>query len=145
VAHRDALDNLSRWCMLCAPDLFGGSTIANRLERRWHEGAESCADARAIDGDAVRAFHLASALIKVARLSTGWTGRLPAPSWSTLHDSALLELRVHRLVNGQVPPAGPLPSRFLYIAVGLAGLGVSVPLLAGTIHRVTEALVAVLP
>jgi hypothetical protein len=144
VAHLDAFDNFSRWCMLCAPDFLTGSAIAGRLEEHWRELAECRADSRAVRGDTARAVDLASALIKVARLSANWSGKLPAPSWSTLHDSALLELRVRRLVNG-LPPAEPLPSRFGAIALSAAGLIVAVPLLAGTIHRVTEALVAALP
>ena len=145
VAHRDAFDNISRWCMICAPDLLSGSPIANQLEQGWRAAAESRADARAIQGDTTRACHLASALIKVARLSAGWTGRLPVPSWSGLNDCALLEMRVRRLVNGLAPLAEPLPNRFRLAAVTLAVLVVAVPLLAQPIHRATEALVAFLP
>ena len=80
VAHRDAFDNLARWAMRCAPDLLSDSSIGNRLEQDWRAAAESRADARATRGDTARAVHLASALIKVARLSSGWTGKMPAPS-----------------------------------------------------------------
>jgi len=145
VAHLDAFDNFSRWCMFCAPDFLSGSAIAGRLEEHWREAAECRADSRAVQGDTGRAVDLAAALIKVARLTANWSGRLPAPSWSTLHDSVLLELRVRRLVSGLVPPAEPLPSRFRTIGLGFAGLIVAIPLLAETIHRVTEALVAALP
>ena len=145
VAHLGAFDNFSRWCMLCAPDFLSGSAIAGRLEERWREAAECCADSRAVQGDTGRAVDLASALIKVARLSANWSGRLPAPSWSTLHDSVLLELRVRRLVSGRLPPAEPLPSRLRTMGLGLGGLIVAIPLLAETIHRVTEMLVGALP
>ncbi len=145
VAHRDAFDNLSRWVMRCAPDLLSDSSIGNRLEQDWRAAAESRADARATRGDTARAVHLASALIKVARLSSGWTGKMPAPSWSTLHDSALLELRVRHLVNGVFPPAEPLPTVSRMLAVCIAGAFVTTPLLAGAIHHLTETLVAFLP
>jgi hypothetical protein len=145
VAHRDAFDNFTRWAFVCAPDLLVGSAIAKRLEQEWCDAAEFRADAGATQGDEARALHLASALIKVARLSAVWTGRSPDPFWSTLHNSALLELRVRQLVSGRVLPARPLPSPFLTIGVCLAGTIVAGPLLAGTIHRLTEALVSLLP
>jgi len=143
-AHRDELDNISRWCMICAPDLLSGSTVANQLEEDWHAAAESRADARATRGDTTRAADLASALIKVARLSAGGAGRLPAPAWSRLNDCALLELRVRRLVNG-LAAAEPRGNRFRVAAVTLGVLVVAVPLLAQPLHRATEALVAFLP
>ena len=145
VAHRDAFDNLTRWAFICAPDFLGGSTIAKRLEQEWREAAELRADAQASRGDAGRAVDLASALIKVARLSAAWTGQSPAPSWSTLHDSALLELRVRHLMNGSVLRVEPLPSPLLTMTVCLAATIAAVPLLAETVHRLTETLVAVLP
>lgn len=145
LAHRDAFDNLTRSAFMCAPDLLSGSAIAKRLEQGWREAAEFWADAQASRGDAARAVHLASALIKVARLSAAWTGPSAAPSWSTLHDSALLELRVRQLVNGSVPPAEPLPHPLLTMAVCIAGTIVAVPLFAETIHHITESLVAILP
>jgi hypothetical protein len=145
LAHRDALDNISRWCMICAPDLLSGSAIARQLEEDWRAAAESRADAKATGGDTGRACHLASALIKVARLSAGWTGRLPAPSWSRLNDCALLELRVRRLVDGLEPLAEAGANRFRLAAIALGGLLVAAPLLAEPIHRATEAIVAFLP
>ena len=145
LAHGDELDNISRWCMICAPDLLTGSAIASRLEEDWRAAAESRADARATAGDPARACHLASALIKVARLSAGWTGRLPAPSWSRLDDCALLELRVRRLVTDLAPLAEPRANGLRLTAIALGVLFVAVPLLAEPIHRATEAIVAFLP
>jgi beta-lactamase regulating signal transducer with metallopeptidase domain len=144
-AHRDAFDNLTRWAFVCAPDLLCGSATAKRLEQEWCDAAEFRADARATRGDAARRLQLAAALIKVARLSAVWTGKSPAPFWSALHNSALLELRVRHLVNGQLPPPDPFPAPFLTVAITLLGTIVALPLVAETIHRVTEVLVAVLP
>ena len=144
-AHRDAFDNLTRWAFACAPDLLVRSATAKRLEQEWSDAAEFRADARATRGDAARGLQLAAALIKVARLSAVWTGKSPEPFWSTLHSSALLELRVRHLVNGQLPPPDPFPAPFLIIAIAFAGTIVAAPLIAETIHRITEALVAVLP
>jgi hypothetical protein len=145
LAHWDAFDNLARWCMACAPDFLTGSPVARQFEHDWHVAAESRADARAIAGDPVRAVHLASALIKVARLSALPTGGIPVPSWSTLSDSELLEWRVHCLLSGTLPETDTLPRLGLFAAaLGISLLAV-VPVLAGPVHRLTEALVALLP
>ena len=145
IAHRDAFDNLARWCMLCAPDFLRGSAIAMRLERDWHAAAESRADARAIRGDKARAVHLASALLKVARLSAKWTQQFPAPSWSALNDADLLEWRVHRLLAGALPEADPVRRPVSSVLLILLSVIVAAPLLAEPLHKLTEALVALLP
>lgn len=145
LAHRDAFDNLARWGMRCAPDCFGHTRVARRIEEAWHAATEARADARAIDGDARRAVHLASALVKVARLAAD---RAVAPFvtvWSTLHDRALLEWRVRRLVSGAIPTDGPRRPRALAAAtLFIIFLGGALTF-SGTVHRLTETLVSVLP
>lgn len=145
VAHRDAFDNLARWCMRCAPDFLTGSRVAARLEHAWHVAAESRADARAIRGNRARAVDLASALIKVARLSAATTGQVSVPSWSTLNDCELLEWRVQRLLNGSVPPIPSLPRVGLVVATLVLSVLIVVPIVAGPVHRLTETLIALLP
>jgi len=146
LAHRQAFDNLARWAMLCAPDFFGSSRAARRLEREWHAAAESLADARAVRGDSVRAVHLASALVKVARLAALEPAAPLVPAWSTLNDPPLLERRVRRLVTGAVPLAASRRSRIVPSVMTLAAsLLVVVPAFAGMIHQLTEALVNLLP
>jgi hypothetical protein len=145
LAHRDAFDNLARWCMWCAPDFLVGSSVASRLEHDWHVAAESRADARAIRGDRDRAIHLASALVKVARLSSFRRASVSVPAWSTLNDSELLEWRVQRLLSGSLPKAHARP-RHGFIATTLAiSVLIAAPVLGGPIHRLTEALIAFLP
>ncbi len=144
VAHREAFDNLARWAMLCAPDFLCRSAAAARLEHAWHVAAESRADTRATAGDHTRAVHLASALIKVARLSASSSHRA-VPSWSTLNDSELLEWRVQRLLTGgrcENPSFPPLGSLIATLAVSVL---IAAVVFGGPIHRLTEALVAVLP
>jgi hypothetical protein len=144
-AHRDAFDNLARWCMHCAPDFLSGSAVASRLEHAWHVAAESRADAKAIRGNSTRALHLASALIKVARLSAIQGGSVSVPAWSTLNDSELLEWRVHRLLSGPLPQSDR-PHRLGYLATPVAiFLLIAAPVLAESVHRLTEALVAFVP
>jgi beta-lactamase regulating signal transducer with metallopeptidase domain len=146
LAHKQAFDNLARWAMLCAPDFFGISGAARRLERDWHAAAESLADARAVRGDSIRAVHLASALVKVSRLAAQGPAAVPVPAWSTLNDPPLLERRVRRLVTGAVPLATPGRPRLVPAAVTLAAsLLVAIPAFAGMVHRLTETLVNLLP
>jgi len=145
VAHRDASDNLARWCMLCAPDFLAGTSVASRLEHAWHVAAESRADARAICGNQARAVHLASALIKVARLSAQATGRVSVPAWSTLNDSELLEWRVQRLLSGSLPSTPSLPRLGLIATTFVISVVIVAPILAGPVHRLTETLIAFLP
>jgi beta-lactamase regulating signal transducer with metallopeptidase domain len=145
LAHRDACDNVTRASMLCAPDLFGGSRRAGRLEKAWHEAAESLADSRAVGGDRVRAVHLASALVKVARLSASAAAR-PQPAWSTLNDPSLLERRVRRLVSGALAPAMPYGHRVGATLIAAGGIFLAgIPLTGGSVHRLTEYLVQLLP
>jgi beta-lactamase regulating signal transducer with metallopeptidase domain len=145
LAHREAFDNLVRWAMLCAPDFFGHSIRARRLEADWHEAAESLADARAVRGDRVRAVHLASALVKVAKLAARGPRTTAIPAWSTLNDPPLLERRVRCLLSEAPPSLAPRAPRLrmtLTLVVGLVG---AVPAAAESIHRVTEHLVNLLP
>jgi hypothetical protein len=143
LAHRGAFDNLKRFAIVCAPDLFGFSSVARRLEDGWRAQAESLADARAVNGNGRRALDLASALVKVARLGVDARSPLTSPAWSTLHDSPLLEMRVRRLLTG-VPPAAdrPLRSRpIAFAAVLVVGLAVTGTALAGAVHQLTESIV----
>jgi beta-lactamase regulating signal transducer with metallopeptidase domain len=144
VAHREAFDNLARWSMLCAPDFLAKSEVGSRLEHAWHVAAESLADATAARGDETRAVQLASALVKVARLAAVSGQRAPAPSWSTLNDSELLERRVERLLAGGAHTLPPSRLRFLG-ASALMALCVALPVFIPPIHRLTESLVALLP
>jgi hypothetical protein len=146
-AHRHALDNLKRCAMFCAPDLFGGSAAAVRLEERWREQTEHQADRRAVGGDATRAMHLASALLKVARLGAPPAGLAAAPVWSSFHDPALLESRVRRLLSEPHarPDTGRRPA---YAAVAAATTVAAIAWATGAFHAVhllTESLIAVLP
>ena len=94
IAHRQSLDNLKRFMMHVAPDLFGWTGVARELEERWQTEAECEADASAAGGDGQRAVLLASALVKVARLGGMGHLRSPSPAWSAFHVPTLLELRV---------------------------------------------------
>ena len=146
-AHRLSLDNLQRFVMFCAPDVFGGAALARDIEARWRATAEWLADARAVHGDGVRAVRLASALVKVSRLASPAVAFVTSPAWSTLHDPPLLELRVRRLVGGHAPDAG-IPRRgyaagagALLVAMLVSAAAVAYP----SVHVLTETLLRLIP
>lgn len=145
LAHHDARDNLKRVLVACSPDLLTLWPAGRELERRWREEVEFTADARAVDGDARRAVSLASALLKVARLSPA--GPVPA-ACSPLYDGSLLEARVDRLL---VPDGGrPQPPRPLAWFLSVGGMTLATSLLAAEgawlgVHAATEGLIRLLP
>lgn len=147
MAHRRAFDNLKRLAMFCAPDLFGSSATARRLEDRWRETAELTADARAVDGDQRRAVHLASALVKVARLGTIPLAAFDSRVWSTLHTPGLLETRVRRLAGSGALPVAPSAGSDLIVCASIIALVVlaSVAVPPQAVHQITESLVRILP
>lgn len=146
-AHLWWRDNVVRAAMFCAPDCFGWTRRARQLEERWRAEVEYRADAQAAGGDGARAMVLASALVKVARLSAGPRRPPAAQLFSAFHDPDLLETRVRRLVDGP-PPSNDAPRR-LWVAWPLLMLATSVSIwvldLAYPLHLVTETLISRLP
>jgi Zn-dependent protease with chaperone function len=94
-AHAREHDNLRRLAMAAAPDVLGLCAGGSRLDAAWKQAAEFAADeaaARGRDGG----LHLASALLKVARLATGPLEPVPA---SALYHGEPIAERVRRLVD----------------------------------------------
>jgi Zn-dependent protease with chaperone function len=147
IAHRRSGDNLKRFVMFCAPDLFGWLPAARQLENQWLAEAECQADDHAVMGDDTRAVALASALVKVAQLRCRAGLVLQSAAWSAFHVPTLLETRVRRLVSE--PLTAPARSRRQWGSV--AAVAIAVPLgvwllgFSHTLHVVTEAMVTYLP
>lgn len=132
--------------MRCLPDLFQYTSGAGRLERLWSYEAECLADARAAGASPERAAHLASAVIKVARLAEG-VSPAPVPAWSPFHEPGCS--KPARLVASRAPAVPPETPRFrsrLLVAALVAGIGIAwrvgVP---HSLHALTERLIAGLP
>ena len=143
LAHRRVGDNLTRVLMHVAPDFFGLTSEAVRVERLWGAEAECLADARAVSGRRDRARNLASALIKVARL--GRAERPLSPAWSLFHEPALLETRIRRLV--ECPPAVKRP-RTLEQACIVCGVVIAAAWAAGIprhLHVLSEIVLSRFP
>ena len=84
VGHSRARDNLKRLLMRAAPDLLTATPAARAIERRWASAAEHRADRMAADDSPVARCALASALVKVARLTPAMTplASRSARSWT---------------------------------------------------------------
>jgi beta-lactamase regulating signal transducer with metallopeptidase domain len=139
-AHVDAHDNLTRLLFVAAPVVPYVSGINAEIERAWIAAAEDAAD------DAARrersATALASALTKVARLSTG---RAPQLCASAILSGSGVEHRVRRLL-GSAPeePHRGWPST-LTGCVAAAGLLALSPEALRTVYDFTEHCVRNLP
>lgn len=132
-AHARRRDNLRR--LLVGACAGAGS----REAAAWRRAAELAADERAADSPA-RAVDLASALVRVARLS-------PAPSFettalSTIHDGGSLDLRVQRLLACDgLPVARPrLGGTFVLVSLACS-LALGWRPLFSSVHALVEVLV----
>jgi Zn-dependent protease with chaperone function len=136
-AHLAARDNLKLLLLVTAPDALAWTPLAATLTACWRAAAEREADQRATGGDCGRRLALASALIKVARLTQGRDPPHPALGMPVATDD--VPGRVRALLG---PPARPARARVL---LALAGCALLVPLLALThypqLHELIEQLV----
>ena len=137
-AHMRARDNLKLLMLLTLPDALAWLPTGGALTERWRAATELEADERASGSDPRKRVALASALIKVARLSIA-SGR---PRKAARVGAPLngLEQRIRRLLAP--PPAirGGFPGRRLLTCALLVPL-LAVPLYS-SVHRLIEALVA---
>ncbi len=137
-AHIAAADNLKLALLHGCPDLIGALPFGAALVSRWKAAAEFDADERAAGADRARRLALASALIKVARL----TGR--RESCDTTHVMAVaadpVEERVRRLLSA-APSSRRGPLRYWLIGCALATPIAALPAY-GALHRCIELLVA---
>ena len=137
-AHMSARDNLKRLLLLTMPDALAWLPTGSALTERWRAATELEADERASGTDPRQRLALASALIKVARLSLA-SGRPRRASRVSAPVSGL-EHRVRRLLAPSVAIPRGFPGRRLLTCALLVPL-LAVPLYA-SVHRLIEALVA---
>lgn len=139
-AHMDARDNLKLLLLLTLPDALAWSTTGSALTEQWRAATELEADERASGADLRKRVALASALIKVARLSLA-SGRPRRASRASTPLSGL-EHRVRRLLA----PYPVTATQRSFSGRRLLTCALLVPLLAvplyASVHRLIEALVA---
>ena len=137
-AHRDARDNLKLLAVLSMPDVLAWLPAGRALTAQWRAATELEADERASGTDARKRVALASALIKVARLTVE-RGRPPRTARLSGRFGGL-EHRIRRLLAPSPGGTRAFPGR------RIASSALLVPLLAmplyALVHRVIEVLVA---
>jgi hypothetical protein len=119
---------------------------ASATAAAWRQAAERAADAHAASSPR-QAVHLASALLKIARLPAART--LERTVLSTIHDGGSLEARVRHLIAVQptVHAEQPLPTSAVLVPLlpAAAALGLNWSALLRSAHALTEAAVRHLP
>lgn len=137
-AHLSARDNLKLLLLLISPDVLAWLPAGRALKERWRVAVELEADERATGSDRHKRLELASALVKVARLSICARDRLPPLSLSIALDN--VEGRVRQLLA----PASNAPRNISTKAALTCVLlipAIAVPFL-GTVQQIVESLVA---
>jgi Zn-dependent protease with chaperone function len=145
-AHHQTRDNLKRLLVACSPDLLGIWPGGRALERQWREAVEFAADARAVSGSERRGVLLASALLKVARMTPA-TG-VPAAGIG-FYNGAPISERINRLLAPRLEE-DPAPRLGRAWSVSLWGMTLLVAIASAEgawfgVHLATEGLVRLLP
>ena len=137
-AHIAARDNLKLLMLAASPDALAWTPVGTTVAKRWRIAAEFAADERATGPDPRRRIALASALIKVARLSIASDRRLPELSMPVGVDD--VEGRVRRLLSAPPTRHQTSAAKSLLVCAAL------IPMLAvpfyGFVHELIEILVA---
>jgi Peptidase family M48 len=145
LGHQRGFDNLKRLMMRSAPDLLTCFPAARVIEQRWAGAAEHLADRIGGRDSAAARCALASALVKVARL----TPTVPANGEpiSTLISGGEIASRVQRLLSDDdfVPSARSWRLGGLSVLAALVAVGLAYSPLLHSVHELTEVLVHSLP
>lgn len=138
VAHVSAHDNMKLLLQIVSPDPLAWMSAGNALTERWRAAAELEADARAGSCDSRKRVTLASALLKVARLSSRLEPRSLGLGMPIVVDD--VEGRVRELLSPVPMPQKSLPVTALLacaLLIALAGVPIE-----PSVHESIESLVA---
>ncbi|HEV8346956.1 MAG TPA: M48 family metalloprotease [Vicinamibacterales bacterium] len=143
--HSRAWDNLKRLAMCAVPDLLTTTGVARTIERRWASAAEHAADRMCGRADAAMRCALASALVKVARLTP--PEPIVAEPISTLIGGGEIAARVRVLLDDRAaaPERRRRSLEWLGAAIVAAVLASTYGPLLRSVHELTEILVHSLP
>jgi Zn-dependent protease with chaperone function len=142
--HLDRRDNLRRLMMSTTPDVLAWLPASARLFADWREAAEQAADDDAARAGEDGRLHLASALVKVARLASGRPARDLMPA-SALYCGEGLDSRVRRLLTPARAAATTSRRRSARTLAGLAALATIVFLALEDVHAIVEVAIHALP
>lgn len=137
-AHMSARDNLKLLLLLTMPDTLAWLPTGSALTEQWRAATELEADERASGADPHQRIALASALLKVARLSLA-SGKSRETPRARAQPGGL-EHRVRRLLTPSPAIRHAFPARRILTCALLVPL-LAVPLYA-SVHRLIEAFVA---
>lgn len=137
-AHMSARDNLKLLLLLTMPDTLAWLPTGNALTEQWRAATEVEADERASGADPRQRIALASALLKVARLSLASGKSRETPRAGAQPGG--LDHRVRRLLTPSPAIRHAFPARRILTCALLVPL-LAVPLYA-SVHRLIEAFVA---
>jgi hypothetical protein len=118
-AHVSRRDNLVRAAILAVPNPLSLTPTGREMQSDWSAAAEECADDAAAGGEEEARTALASALVRVARMT-----RTPAPGWIpalAFYEGSNLEHRVRRLLMGRGGGSRITPGPVLALLAAAAG------------------------
>lgn len=140
-AHMHARDNLKLLVLVTMPDALAWLPTGRALTEHWRAATELEADERASGSDPRKRVALASALLKVARLSlASGRPRQAVRAAGAVGAAGGIEQRVRRLLAPAAAMRRGFPGRRVLTCALLVPL-LAVPLYA-TVHRLIEAFVA---
>jgi len=146
IGHSQAWDNLKRLAIRSVPDVLPPSASLRAVERRWAASSEDGADRAAGEHDPHARCALASALVKIARLTPPVTP-IHEPI-CTLMGGGDIASRVRQLLDDRTAgSAAPAPRRAAWTValVAVAAIIVAYAPLLRAVHEATELLVRSLP
>jgi Peptidase family M48 len=143
LAHSHGRDNLKRLAMQSLPDVLRLADAARALEQRWVASSEHRADRLASANDPGVRCALASALLKVARLTPAATP-LNEPICALVGGGDLAS-RVRRLLEERGAPGRATHARLWIGALAVAIAATLYTPLLVSVHEATEILVRFLP
>ena len=141
--HIDRRDNLRRLMLAVSPDVLAWLPASDRLFAEWCDAAEEAADDDAAQVGAAGRLHLASALVKVARLATGQPASDVMPA-SALYCGTNLNTRVRRLLEPPTAAADDRPILSPMVATIAAVAVVAIVALQG-LYAAIEVAIRTLP
>ena len=142
--HLNRRDNLRRLALTATPDVLAWLPISARMFAAWYDAAEEAADDEAERAHQGGRLHLASALLKVARLAAG-TNPPPMVPAAALYTGSNLESRVRRLLAPAEPASSARPNTTALAAFACAAAALAVATGTPTVHEWIEAAIHLLP
>jgi Zn-dependent protease with chaperone function len=137
-AHGSAHDNIKLLLQILSPDALAWMPAGAALTERWRAAAELDADARASGGDPRKRLALASALLKVAHMSSGTRARSLALSLPMAANDVAERVRA---LLAPLPSVATVPRTISKMAALAVSIAVLCMPLYGLVQAAIEALV----